>query len=263
MKTDHNELHTVSYIILGDGRLSRHLQCYLSLLKIPFAVWSRAQSPQNLEHISFNKYTIALLAISDGAIASFSSSLRQLAPHLTQVHFSGALTVADVEGWHPLMTFSSDLYDLETYQSISFVGEKGRMPFDTLFPKLSNKNYQISSELKSFYHALCVMAGNFPQILWSKIENDFSRKLNLPKETLQPYLKAAVENFFKSGAKALSGPLVRGDFVTIEKNLNALKNDSFLEVYESFVRAWSAQAGSAKQPSDRDLEIREEQNENI
>jgi predicted short-subunit dehydrogenase-like oxidoreductase (DUF2520 family) len=47
-----------------------------------------------------------------------------------------------------------------------------------------------------------------------------------------------MQNILLDPASALTGPLVRGDQQTLEKNLLALQEDPFQKVYESFIACY-------------------------
>lgn len=227
-----------SYLVIGGGRLSRHLQQYLKLESLPFETWNRSLSFEELE-LRVSRASHVLLAISDGAIESFSREHAQSGGKW--VHFSGALSLPDVPGAHPLMTFTEAVYeDVERYRGIPFITEKGRESFADLLPGLANPSFAIDSELKPLYHALCVLSGNFTVLLWEKAFTEFGKKLGLPKEVIVPYLRQIAENLERTAPSesVLTGPLKRGDQETIEKNLEALANDPYSGVYRAFVKAY-------------------------
>ncbi|MCL2474267.1 MAG: DUF2520 domain-containing protein, partial [Alphaproteobacteria bacterium] len=87
---------------------------------------------------------------------------------------------------------------------------------------------------KPLYHALCVMSGNFPNILWNSCLNVF-KSLNIPQEAAFLYLQKTLENFCKDPKNSLTGPLVRNDKDTIDKNLTAL-SPNMRDVYKAFVK---------------------------
>ena len=232
-----------NYAIVGGGRLARHFSQYFRLLEIPHTRWTRDGGS------SFNTFeltdaeqrlrkTVAeadrvLLLVSDSAITTL---LKQY-PFLHErplVHCSGVLSIPGVAGVHPLMTFANEPYDLQTYQSVPFVLETGQV-FEELFPDLDNPHFAINVEDKARYHAMCVMAGNFSQLLWKGISDRFERQFDLPVNTLHPYLAQLVGNFVQAPATALTGPLVRKDVQTIERNLSALEGDPMQALYRAFV----------------------------
>ncbi len=227
-----------TFLIVGSGRLARHLQRYFTLEKIPYLTWERNSSTPLA---SFqNQASHILLAISDPAIESFILENPWL-KEKTIVHFSGSFSTPLAEGAHPLMTFSDVTYDHATYLKIPFVLEKNRQSFSEILPGLKNAHYEIASDLKPLYHSLCVMSGNFTIILWEKFFNELAQTFGLPRELVYPYLQQTAANLQLGQASVLTGPLARGDQATIEKHLKILRNDPFKDVYEAFTHAFEAQ----------------------
>lgn len=225
------------YLFVGDGKLSRHLQHYFSLLNIPltkWSKWSRKIGTQNELLDLANVSEKILLTVSDSAIAEMA----QLFADKTLIHFSGSLNLPGVYGYHPLMTFSHQLYDLEFYQKVPFIGAHGEQAFTKLFPELPNPHFQIAASDKTFYHALCVMSGNFTSLLWKKYFEDMQTKLSLPMEALTPYLQAVCKNIEIDYQKSLTGPLARGDHSTIEKHQRVLENDPYSAIYSGFLKTY-------------------------
>ena len=226
-----------SYLLIGSGRVAKHFQGYLKGLSIPFQVWSRQQnSLQELILFSKNGSPILLL-ISDSAIAEFIER-HSFLKGKRLVHFSGCLSVAGTSSAHPLMTFAPEPYDLETYQKIPFVISELGPDFSQLLPGLPNTAYRISEQLRTYYHALCVLSGNFTTLLWQKCFMELEARFQIPREAAYPYLKQMMQNLLKSSPLALTGPLARGDQATIAANLQALENDAFQQVYQAFVEAY-------------------------
>ena len=233
----------VNYAIVGGGRLARHFSHYFQLLEIPHTRWTRdRRSSLNTSELpdaelrlrqTVAKADRVLVLVSDTAIGALLKQYPFL--HEEQlIHCSGALSFPGVAGAHPLMTFAEELYELDTYQSVPFMLEAGH-DFDDLLPGLANSHFAMNVEDKARYHAMCVMAGNFSQILWKSVSDRFEQQFELPAETLHPYLNQLASNFVQSSETALTGPLVRKDAATIERNLNALAGDSLQDLYRAFV----------------------------
>lgn len=226
-------LKNQKYLIVGDGRLSRHLSHYFDLSKITYKIWSRKNNNYEQLHHYLEESPVVLLAIQDKAILEFYKSHLEN-KDLTVVHFSGALHFPEIYGFHPLMTFSEQLYSLETYQSISFISTPSEPSFESVFPNLTNPNFKIPAEKKALYHSYCVVAGNFSNILWKAVFERFQNQLQLPQSVLIPYLQAVFENIKSNPKGSLTGPLARDDHHTIEKNLESLKDDELKSIYLSF-----------------------------
>lgn len=237
------------YAILGDGRLARHMHHYLGLLGRTRSGWARNhRSPFNThtvpDAVERLRRTIApashvLLLVADDAIAPLARKYPFL-HNRTLVHCAGALSLPGIAGAHPLMTFSNSLYTLRQYQAIPFLVESGH-DFGALFPGLSNPNHTVPVEQKALYHALCAMAGNFPQILWKAVSDRFDSELGLPAEVLAPYLRQVLDNFLADPAGALTGPLARGDTRTVARNLGALEGDALQTLYLAFADTYAAE----------------------
>ena len=236
------------YAILGSGQMALHLSHYFEQLNIPYHRWARANqfkfnsidpesdsNPESrLESVAKSVDTLFLL-IRDSEIGSFVEKFQTTFDSKQLVHFSGALELPSVVGFHPLMSFSNDNYDLQLYCSIPFVGVKGQPKLSQLIPELTNPYYEITSEQKAYYHALCVIAGNFTSILWKEVNQAFLNDLKLPEEVLLPYMNRIFSNLLSNPSSAETGPLARKDQRTIEKNLQSLTGRKLLGIYKAFL----------------------------
>ncbi len=222
------------YLIIGNGRLARHFSHYLTLLRIAHESWHRTLPLAHLTDAA-KLSTHSLLLISDQAIEPFLEDHAGILPAIT-VHCSGSLVTQKAYGAHPLTTFTANsLYELQQYKNIPFILDEDAPPFEELLPGLPNHHVRLKKIFKEKYHALCVLAGNFSCLLWKKLFDDFESQLNLSPNIAHVFLRQLTENLIHNPKSALTGPLVRKDQATIEKNIAALKEDPFGDVYESFV----------------------------
>lgn len=223
------------YFLVGNGRLSRHFQHYFSLEGLDFDVWHRSSAFDPEPLITGARRILVL--IPDDAIEGF---VQQYLPLRREgwIHCSGVLRSDFAESQHPLMSFSETLFPLETYRSIPFVWEQGRSPFQEVFGELQNPNVAIKPEDKALYHALCVLGGNGSTMLWQKVIEVAGKRLGLAPEFFGPFARQSISNLLTEDAP-LTGPLVRGDQGTIEKNLGALSGDVLEEIYRVFSKAFA------------------------
>lgn len=231
------------YALLGGGRVARHLRHYLQLEDLPVTGWARDNrstlnsfddpDPERRLRATVAKATHVLLLVSDDAIAPLLRRYAFLHGH-ELVHCAGAISLPGVAGAHPLMTFGRDLYDRDAYRRIPFVVEAGHR-FTDLFPGLENPHHAIAPEQKALYHALCVTAGNFPQLLWQAVGERLERDLGIPADVLGAYLQQSLSNALADPDGALTGPLARGDTATIGRNLSALGPGGLQELYRAFM----------------------------
>lgn len=226
------------YGIVGDGRMASHLVRYLDLSGVPCRQWSRrraADGGPNLAEV-VEPCRVVLLLIDDSAIDSFASERSELSGK-DLVHFSGCVTTPRAQGMHPLCTFDTGTYDLDTYEAIPFICEPEPHTFPDLFPELPNPFYVLDVGLKPLYHAVSVMGGPFTTLLWDKLHQVFEERLGLPREVAGPYMARVFQNLSNAPEAARTGPLTRADADTIRSNLEALEGDPFAGVYRAFVQA--------------------------
>jgi 2-dehydropantoate 2-reductase len=226
--------------IVGDGRVARHFLHYLNLLGLPSRTWSRRTSSVPPAD-ALAPCGSVLLLIRDGEIDRFVERWPALHEHRL-VHFSGSLVTTAAEGVHPLMTFGYDLYDLAAYRSIPFICDSGGTPLHELLPGLPNPSFTIPAADRPYYHALCVMAGNFSALLWLKLFDELQDRFGIPADAAQPYLARTAANLMTDPRRALTGPLARGDAGTIAANLRALEGDPFHAIYSAFARAYEVRS---------------------
>lgn len=224
------------YLLIGNGNVARHFQHYLSLVQQAFQTWHRSEPLAKLEQ-ALSRATHVLVLISDKALENFIIN-HCMNTRALLIHFSGSLATDKAHGAHPLMTFSKHLYNLDLYQLIPFVIDQDAPAFAELLPGFKNPSVRLEKSLKSKYHALCVLSGNFSCILWQKLFSSFETEFNIPKTITYPYLIQQMQNLMNDSDHALSGPLKRNDHETLEKNLQALTHDPFQEIYKSFVSCY-------------------------
>ncbi|NKB47180.1 MAG: DUF2520 domain-containing protein [Legionellales bacterium] len=223
------------YLLIGRGRLARHLGHYFDLLALSYDQWHR-QSPTPLAEVVTNASHVLLL-ISDHAIDAFIAD-HPILQTKQLIHCSGSHLSDTAVGIHPLMSFGASLYDLAMYQRIPFILEQDQQDFAILLPGLPNPHFVIPRAKKAYYHSLCVMANNFTTLLWQKFFYALEHELQIPAHYVTDYLQQTFNNLASDPRHALTGPLVRGDQSTIDQNLTALQSDPFHDVYEAFVRAY-------------------------
>lgn len=251
---------------VGRGRLARHLTAdwqHVLAATHESLHWNRNQPVAEL-HQKLKLADIVALAISDRALVEFYETHKSVAPAARWIHFSGALDVPGVTGFHPLMSFGPALYDEATYRQIPYVTRRlsetastakentgagpaaassSAVTTPTAGPRawpadlpLPNLLFEIDAADLPRYHALCVMAGNFTTLLWEKAQREF-QLLGLSPHLLRPYADIIIQNVFQDPERALTGPLVRGDTETMRKNLESLAGDPFEGVYRAFQKA--------------------------
>jgi predicted short-subunit dehydrogenase-like oxidoreductase (DUF2520 family) len=227
------------YLVIGNGRMAKHMAFYFASMELLFSTWARSRDSLERLDILLQDATHVLVLISDAAIEPFiKQHLFDRHPHLLVCHFSGALVSAYAASAHPLQTFSDTLYPIESYHKIPFFTEEGKADFPTLFPTLSNPHYKIGKQSKSYYHALCVLANNFSVLLWQKFMREMQERFEVDYRDLTPFLQQTFMNLAHNPLNALTGPFARQDTETLFHNMEALKDDKFIEIFKAFVNTF-------------------------
>lgn len=244
--------------VVGNGKVARHMMHYFVSVGQPYTHWFRQQpavdlsasaiKPSKISRLkhgfsqlfnhshqpladSVEQVTKVLLLIDDDQIEQFIRD-NPVLKNKTLIHFSGSLHTELALGCHPLMTFGANLYSLEAYQAIPFVVDHG-VDFKNLFPLFTNPVHHVKTKHKVTYHAMCVMAGNFTQMLWQAIADELEG-MSLPADLMSQYLLQNTVNFINNPHSSATGPMVRGDVLTVAKHQKALTGHPLKGVYQSF-----------------------------
>lgn len=215
--------------------------------------YSEFTIPQNVSvNYSIEKISqveVVFLCLPDSLIFETLEKIEKLKiEKLTVVCFSGSLTPNQKLNFsygflHPVNSFPEKSTSHNDLKKI-FWNLLGDSQFSeiakSVVSELEGQIFELKSEnSKPLYHTSCVLASNLVTSLLTTAEESLSKALQNPKQAktiLHILVKSSVENYFLTEKeKALSGPVKRKDFETVEKNLNSLKNDfpQGIEVYKS------------------------------
>lgn len=221
------------FLLIGRGRLAQHLHhVHSRLLGQEIRQWHRRLSMEVLER-DLEWATHVGLAISDRALADFYQAHLAGRPTLKVVHFSGASSVPGTACAHPVMSFGAQIFSDDIYPRIVFA-VTGAESLSEVLPGWTNPWIPLAEADKGLHHAWCVLAGNFPVMMWTEFERQLTAR-GAPNDSARIYVQQIAANFRSQGDLALTGPLVRGDLETIEKNIQALGASPWAGVYRAFL----------------------------
>jgi predicted short-subunit dehydrogenase-like oxidoreductase (DUF2520 family) len=185
---------------------------------------------------------VVVIATPDAVIASVCRGLADagaLDAATAVVHASGAtgldalapaatLGVATLSV-HPLQTCPTVESAIERIPGAAFAvtafdGE-GYDLGERLARDAAGRPFRVADDLKPLYHAAAVFASNY-LVTVTAIAEELERAAGLddPRVALAPLQEATLANVERVGpASALTGPAVRGDAVTVRRNLEALE----------------------------------------
>lgn len=183
---------------------------------------------------------VVWITVPDDEIAGVAARLADTQPWKGQVvfHSSGALSSreltalhergAKVASVHPMMTFVRGSVPQMAGIAFAIEGDAAAVKVaKSVVGRLGGNAFVIRPQNKVLYHAFGSFASPLVVALMSAMERVAVaagiRKSDI-KPIMLPLLWQTLKNYLKhDGAKAFSGPLIRGDIATIRKHLNELK----------------------------------------
>ena len=199
---------------------------------------------------------LMLLTVPDGALPSVAGAVAEelaASREATTVrtgppavlHTSGATPVsvlsrcaeagATIMAFHPLQTFSDPSTGPERLAgaavAVTAPTEAGRLLGGRLARAVGARPFALDDADRALYHAAACVASNYLVTLVD-VAADLFRRAGLPPEAgmtaFLPLVQGTVENLKAGGdaARALTGPLSRGDTATIEAHLLALEREA-------------------------------------
>ena len=202
--------------------------------------------------ISLPKSDIVLIATPDDAVSEVCLNVLQnknIKPGCIIIHCSGSLT-SDVllplkqmgcyiASIHPMHSFANPEISVEQYAGTFCAVEGDKEATDVvakLFNSIGSETYFINKDKKLLYHAAGVFASNYLVTLSQQsllclqgagIEQEMAMKIIIN------IMKGTVLNLEKtmSPKSSLTGPIQRGDNVTVKNHLNALDSPKQKELY--------------------------------
>lgn len=157
-----------------------------------------------------------LLAVPDHAIEEVAG------PYLGRcAHMSGSLHLPTVPCAHPLTSFDGHAGDWSG-TPLALTGDVPPAITGAL-EALGFASFELPAEHKALYHAAAVLTSGHAASLWLGAHDLLSRAgVELPGEGLWPLARATLDNVRRRGAAGKTGPFVRGDRETIDRDAAAL-----------------------------------------
>jgi predicted short-subunit dehydrogenase-like oxidoreductase (DUF2520 family) len=167
-------------------------------------------------------------------------------------HCSGALASSElaaaaalgaaVASIHPLKTFAAPAEAVRTFLGTPCVAEGDAAALHVLepaFERIGARVLHIDSASKTLYHAASVIVCNYLVALLDTGLRCYE-KAGVPRESaaalIEPIVRETVEHVFKVGsARALTGPISRGDDGVVARHLDALQawNPQIARIYSA------------------------------
>lgn len=201
------------------------------------------------------KYVLVTVP-DDTLLSNFLKLSKYLPSNIAVAHCSGALSSdvlasarkkgCSVASLHPLNTFPNKDSAIETLRDnnhkTTLYCEGDASALDQFIPIFENVGFipkKIKKSAKPLYHAACVFACNLlTALVESSLKTAELAQLDRDElwESLQPLVNRTINNINENGtANALSGPIARGDYRTIEHHIKLLesKQPALAAIYKS------------------------------
>ncbi len=213
-------------VIIGRGRVGRAFGAAAARSGVSVELRSR---DDGLEGLSGRT---VLLCVPDAEIAPVAERVGTLGNPALLGHTSGATALDALSGAgaagtfsiHPLQTVPGPETDLSgcpaaiagsSPAALEAAGELARMT--------GMISFQVAEEDRATYHAAASIASNYLVTL-EQTAAELLEEIGTtnPRELLEPLIRRSLDNWLASGPLALTGPIARGDEVTVESHRRAL-----------------------------------------
>ncbi len=207
-------------IVIGPGRLGRALATALARVDYD-VVGPLARGDARPQ---FTGHDVVLLCVRDDQIAGVAATI-PIGPLVG--HCAGALTL-DVLGardsfsFHPLLSIAGDVTSFAGAAcAIAANNDRALSLARELAERLQMDGLVIRDDDRSLYHAAASMASNYLVTLEASADR-LASSVGIERHHLARLAQSALENWARLGAAALTGPIVRGDEATVQRQREAV-----------------------------------------
>jgi len=190
---------------------------------------------------------VVIVSTPDTAIAGAAAVLAPaLRPGALVLHLSGASTLHELDGvllarpdvevgsLHPLQSLPSADVGRQRLAG-AWCAIDGSPSVEKIALTLGMRPLRVDAADRGRYHAAACVASNHLVALLGQVER-LAAHAGVPFEAFLPLVRGTVENVDELGpARALTGPVARGDDETLARHVDAMPDDE-RDAYEALVR---------------------------
>ncbi len=189
---------------------------------------------------------LVVLCVPDTAIPDVAQAVAT-GPWIAHTSGASRLTTLDPHrrrfSLHPLQTFQAELGPEQldgSWAAISGRSEDALAAARELAELLRVRPFELEDEERPLYHAAAHFAASFLVTLHG-VAGELMTAAGAPPVALEPLMRRTIENGFRH-----TGPLVRGDWATIETHVDAIgeRRPDLLPLYRALADAEAALLGT-------------------
>jgi predicted short-subunit dehydrogenase-like oxidoreductase (DUF2520 family) len=183
---------------------------------------------------------LRLLCVPDRMIAEVARSIE---PGPWVAHVSGGTPLAALDphehrfSVHPLQTLTKRRGPEQLDGAFAgLTAETGEAleRATWLAETLGLRPFVLADDKRAVYHAGAAIASNFLVTLY-RVASSLTAEAGAPPDAIVPLMARTIENGFE-----LTGPIARGDWETVERHREALRDTGFSELYDTLAEATRA-----------------------
>jgi predicted short-subunit dehydrogenase-like oxidoreductase (DUF2520 family) len=183
---------------------------------------------------------LRLLCVPDRAIAEVARSIQ---PGPWVAHVSGGTPLAALDphtrrfSVHPLQTLTKRRGPEQLDGAFAGVTAESAEALERatwLAETLGLRPFVLADDKRAVYHAGAAIASNFLVTLY-RVASSLTAEAGAPAGAVVPLMARTIENGFE-----LTGPIARGDWETVERHREALRDTGFAELYDTLAEATRA-----------------------
>lgn len=246
----------VALTIVGSGRAGSSIAAAVRQVGIDVTVVGRTFGPEAISG------RCVLLCVPDSEIRAAAAALTPAdGPPRAVGHISGATTLGPLAeagatdgtfSLHPLQTIPEPDTDLTGAHAAVSGSSPEMLALATGLAEAAGMHaFQVREEDRAVYHAAASIASNFLVAL-EQTAADLLGDIGIeqPREVLAPLVSRTLENWIAAGPDALTGPIARGDRVTVDRHREALAESSpeVLSLYNAMAGRTAALVGAVEVP---------------
>jgi predicted short-subunit dehydrogenase-like oxidoreductase (DUF2520 family) len=180
---------------------------------------------------------LRLLCVPDRAIPEVA---RAIEPGPWVAHVSGATPLAALDphvrrfSLHPLQTLSKEGGPQQldgAFGGVTAESAEAEGRALWLAETLGLRPFALADDRRAVYHAGAAIASNFLVTIY-RVAADLVAQAGAPPEALVPLMTRTIENGFQ-----LTGPIARGDWQTVERHRDVLRDTEYARLYDALAEA--------------------------